>query len=108
MANDAQEMKLEPPHPGELIREDILPALGLTITQLASHLGVSRVALSEVLNEKRSVSLEMAQRLGRAFGNSARFWLTMQMQYDIWHAERKSELAVKRLRWKASGAASPM
>lgn len=108
MASDAQEMKLEPPHPGELIREDILPALGMTITELAAHLGVSRVALSELLNEKRSVSLEMAQRLGKAFGNSPRFWLTMQMQYDIWHAEQKSEVAVKRLHWKASGAASPM
>ncbi len=80
---------------------------GLDDHRAASHLGVAE-RLSEVLNEKRSVSLEMAQRLGRAFGNSARFWLTMQMQYDIWHAERKSELAVKRLRWKASGAASPM
>src|SRR5436190_6441389 len=61
MASDREQMKLEPPHPGEFIREDILPALGMTIKDLAKHLGVSRVALSELVNERRAVSLEMAQ-----------------------------------------------
>ena len=56
MANDAEEMKLEPPHPGEYIREDILPELKMQVTELAAHLGVSRVALSELINEKRAVS----------------------------------------------------
>jgi plasmid maintenance system antidote protein VapI len=60
--------------------------------------------MSELINEKRSVSLEMAQRLGKALGNGTRFWLT-KMQYDIWHAEQDSEVAVKRLKWKKSNAA---
>jgi antitoxin HigA-1 len=104
MGSDAEEMKLEPPHPGEFIKEDILPELEMSIKDLAAHLGVSRVALSELVNEKRSVSLEMAQRLGKAFGNGTRFWLALQMQYDIWHAEQTSKIAVKRLKWKTSNA----
>ena len=93
MANDAQEMKLEPPHPGELIREDILPALGLTITQLASHLGVSRVALSEVLNEKRSVSLG----IGAASGPGVREQRTF-LAYDanaVRHLARGAEVGAR-------------
>ena len=105
MANEREQMKLEPPHPGEFIREDILPALQMTIKDLAKHLGVSRVALSELVNERRGVSLEMAQRLGKAFGNGARFWLALQMQHDIWHAEQSTKIAVKPLNWKATLAA---
>ena len=105
MGNDAEEMKLEPPHPGEFIKKDILPELEMSVKDLAEHLGVSRVALSELVNEKRSVSLEMAQRLGKAFGNGTRFWLALQMQHDIWHAERTSTITVKRLKWKTSNAA---
>jgi addiction module HigA family antidote len=77
----------------------------MTITDLAQHLGVSRVALSELVNGKRSVSIEMAQRLGKAFGNGTRFWLALQMQHDVWHAERASKVAVRPLKWKASRAA---
>ena len=108
MANDPEEMSIEPSHPGEIIREVILPELGITIKDLALHLGVSRVALSEVVNERRSVSLEMAQRLAKAFGNSARFWLSLQMQHDLWHADRSAHakwLVVKPLKWKARRAA---
>jgi antitoxin HigA-1 len=91
MGNDAEEMKIEPLHPGEFIKEDVLPELGMTIKDLARHLGVSRVALSELVNEKRSVSMEMAQRLGKAFGNGTRFWLALQMQFDLWHAETDAQ-----------------
>ena len=105
MANDAEEMRMEPPHPGELIREDILPAIKMTIKDLADHLGVSRTALSELVNGRRSVSMEMAQRLGKAFGNGTRFWLTMQLQYDIWHAEKGTKVAVRSLNWKSGHAA---
>ena len=105
MANDREPMKLEPPHPGEFIRQDILPALGMTIKDLAKHLGVSRVALSELVNERRAVSIEMAQRLGKAFGNGARFWLALQMQHDIWHAERTTQVTVEPLKWKSTHAA---
>ena len=90
MAVDQDLPTFEPPHPGEYIRKDILPALGMTITDLASHLGVSRAALSELVNCKRDVSLEMAQRLGQAFRNGTRFWMALQMQRDIWLAEQKT------------------
>jgi len=105
MGNEAEEMRMAPSHPGALIREDILPELKMTIKDLAEHLGVSRVALSELVNEKRSVSLEMAQRLGRAFGNGTRFWLALQMQHDLWHAEKGSKITVKPLKWKITNAA---
>lgn len=105
MGRNPEEMRLDPPHPGEYLKQDILPALGMTIKALAAHLGVSRVALSELINAKRSVSMEMAQRLGKAFGNGARFWLALQMQYDIWHAERGGKVFVKPLKWKARNAA---
>jgi addiction module HigA family antidote len=101
MANEVDEMTMEPSHPGEILRETIIPALGMTIKDVAAHLGVSRAALSELVNEKRSVSLDMAQRLGAAFGNGARFWLALQMQYDLWHAEHSQpagRIAVKPLR----------
>ena len=88
-----------PPHPGEYLREDVLPALGMTITDLAGHLGVTRTSLSDFVHEKRDLSLEMAQRLGQAFGNGARFWLALQMQRDIWVAERDGKIRVERLSW---------
>jgi addiction module HigA family antidote len=94
-----------PPHPGEYLREDILPALNMTIGALAKHLGVTRTTLSQLINEKRDVSLEMAQRLGQAFGNGARFWLALQMQHDLWKAERDTKIRVDRIRWRESEAA---
>ena len=105
MAAKKDRRGIPPSHPGAYLREDILPALGLTITDLAKHLGVSRTALSEVVNEKRDVSLEMAQRLGQAFGNGSRFWVALQMQHDLWHAEQTKTIAVERLRWSGGEAA---
>jgi addiction module HigA family antidote len=90
---------MEPPHPGEYLREDILPALGMSIKDLAEHLGVTRTTLSELVHEKRAVSLDMAQRLGKAFGNGTRFWLALQMQRDIWCGEQEHPVKVERLRW---------
>jgi antitoxin HigA-1 len=95
MAADRDLPRFKPPHPGEYLKEDILPALGMTITDLADHLGVSRASLSELVNGNRSVSLEMAQRLGQAFKNGTRFWMTLQMQRDIWLAEQDSNIVVK-------------
>jgi antitoxin HigA-1 len=95
MAADRDLPGFEPPHPGEYLKEDLLPALGMTITDLAEHLGVSRASLSELVNGNRSVSLEMAQRLGQAFKNGTRFWMTLQMQRDIWLAEQDSDIVVK-------------
>ena len=82
-----------PPHPGETLREDILPALGLTVTEAARQLGVTRTALSRVLNGHAGISPEMARRieawLGCDRGGRAEVWLGMQMDYDLWLAEQK-------------------
>jgi antitoxin HigA-1 len=79
-----------PPHPGEIIREQCIEPLGLTITAAAKGLGVTRKALSELVNGHSGVSPEMAIRLSKAFGSSPETWLRMQLQYDLWHAEKRS------------------
>jgi addiction module HigA family antidote len=94
----------EPPHPGEYIRRDVLPALGMTITDLAGHLGVTRATLSALVNGKSDLSLEMAQRLGMAFRNGTRFWFSLQMQRDIWFAERENKIVVRPLKWSSDAA----
>jgi addiction module HigA family antidote len=83
----------DPPHPGETLREDVLPTLGLTVTEAARQLGVSRVALSRVLHGKAAISLDMALRLeawlGVDRGGRAEVWLQQQLAYDLWSARRK-------------------
>lgn len=82
-----------PPHPGETLREDVLPALGLSVAEAARQLGVSRVALSRVLHGRAAISVDLARRLeawlrkpdGR--GPSAETWLRGQVAYDLWQAE---------------------
>ena len=87
----------DPPHPGEVIRELCLEPLGLTVTAAAQGLGVSRKALSELLNGHSGVSPEMAIRLAKAFGGSAESWMRQQMQYDLWRAQQKAgEITVER------------
>ena len=75
-----------PPHPGAFIRRQCLEPLGLTVTEAAKGLSVSRNTLSMLLNGRLRISPEMAIRLAEAFGGSAESWLTQQMQYDLWHA----------------------
>ena len=72
-----------PTHPGEILRENVLPALGLTQEELADKLGVSHLAVSELLCEERGVTPDMAIRLGKLLGNGARIWLHMQQRVDI-------------------------
>ena len=87
-----------PPHPGEIIKTLCLEPLGLTVTQAADALGVSRKTLSAVLNGRAGVSPEMAVRLSMAFGTSSESWLNQQAQYDLWHAEqRRKHLRVTKL-----------
>jgi addiction module HigA family antidote len=81
--------KMEPVHPGAILREDVLPDLGLSVAETARQLGVSRQMLHSILAERSAVSPEMALRLGRFCGNGPGFWLRMQTAYDLWHAERK-------------------
>ncbi|WP_116364208.1 HigA family addiction module antitoxin [Parahaliea mediterranea] len=84
-----------PPHPGSTLRDDVLPALGLTVTQAAGQLGVTRVTLSRVLNGRAGISPEMALRLeawlGTERGGDAQHWLAEQINYDLWQAKLKFE-----------------
>lgn len=84
-------MMHDPPHPGELIRELCMKPLDLSVTRTAKALGVSRKALSELLNGHTGVSAEMAVRLSKAFGTSAESWLNQQLQFDLWKAEQKRD-----------------
>ena len=82
----------DPPHPGEILKELYLDPLDLTITAAAAALGVTRKALSELVNGRVGLSLDMAIRLSKAFpGTGIRMWLDMQLQHDAWHAERRAE-----------------
>lgn len=88
-----------PSHPGETLKEDVLPALGLTVTEAAEQLGVARPSLSKVLNGHASISTEMALRLeqwlGIENGGRADLWLAEQASYDLWQARSKFNANVK-------------
>ena len=91
-----------PPHPAAILREDVLPALGLTISEAARQLGVSRVALSRVLNEHAGISVDLARRieawLGTENGGRAESWLKMQIDYDLWRLKQTAPLkGIKRV-----------
>ena len=87
-----------PPHPGEVLKKLCLEPLGLTVTEAAKALGVSRKTLSSILNAHVGVSPEMAIRLSIAFDTTSESWLNQQVQYDLWQTEqRRGELNVKRL-----------
>lgn len=79
----------DPPHPGEVIREFCIDPLGLTVTEAAKGLDVSRKTLSALLNGRFGISPEMAIRLSKAFGGSAESWLIQQAQYDLWQTKNK-------------------
>lgn len=91
-----------PPHPGETLREDVLPALGLSVTDAAAQLGVTRAAFSRVLNARAGVSPEMALRLERwlgvEHGGRAGIWLGMQAAYDLWHAQKIARPALNKIK----------
>lgn len=82
-----------PSHPGELLREDALPALGLPKTKVASLLGISRQHLYDILEERKPVSPAVAVRLGKLLGDGAGVWVRMQAAYDTWHAEREVDVS---------------
>jgi len=79
----------KPTHPGEVLQKDVIKPLGLTVTEAAKRLGVTRKTLSALINCKASLSPEMAVRVGRATRTSPESWLTMQTKLDLWHAEQK-------------------
>lgn len=78
-----------PTHPGAILREDVLPALGMTQKEFAERLGVSRLTVSDLLHEKRAVTADMAMRLGRLLGNGPEIWLRMQQTLDLWELAQR-------------------
>ena len=87
-----------PPHPGEILRQFCIEPLGLSVTEAAKGLGVSRKTLSAILNGRAGISPEMAVRLSLAFGTSSESWLNQQLQFDLWQAEKgRKNLRVLRL-----------
>ncbi len=92
-------MKMKnPPHPGRIVRRECIEPLGLTVTEAAKALGVTRQALNNLVNGKSGVSPQMAIRLSKAFGGSAEVWLGLQMDYDLARAEKHADrIKVERL-----------
>jgi addiction module HigA family antidote len=88
----------QPVHPGEILKEDVLPDLGISVTEAASQLGVTRVALSRIVNAQAAISADMALRLGDWIGNGAEVWLRMQAAYDLWQAAQKPRPKIKPVR----------
>ena len=90
-------MMQNPPHPGGIVKRQCPEPTGLSVTRAAQGLGVTRQALSELVNGRTGVSVDMAIRLSKAFGSTPETWLGMQMTYDLWQARGRSErIAVER------------
>lgn len=80
-----------PTHPGVILKEMYLEPLSLSIAELARHLGVSRVIVSKIVNERAPVTADMALRLAKVFNTTPNLWLGLQTQYDLWHAEHDTD-----------------
>lgn len=87
-ARSMRDPKRRPTHPGEVLREDVLPTLKMTQGEFAERLGVSRLSVSEVLHGKRALSADMAVRIGRLTNTTPESWLRMQEAVDLWELER--------------------
>jgi addiction module HigA family antidote len=81
--------QMRPSHPGSILREDVLPALDVSVTAAARELGVSRQTLHAILAERAPITAEMAVRIGKWCGNGPEIWLTLQRGHDLWEAEQK-------------------
>lgn len=90
--------KRRPTHPGEILREDVLPETGLTQGEFARLLGVSRRTVNEILQEKRPVTVDMAHRLARALGTSPDVWLGLQQDIDLWDALQDKRQEYERIK----------
>jgi antitoxin HigA-1 len=86
-----------PTHPGEILREDVLPALNLSVSEAARQLRVTRQTLHRILSGTSGISPEMAVRLGKFCGNGPGLWLRMQQGYDLWHAEKRLRDELKKI-----------
>ena len=86
MNDDMLLISRKPIHPGEFLREDYMPELGLSVASLAKKLGVTRQTVNDIVREKRGLSPDMCLRLARLFGTTPQFWLNMQAKVDIWNS----------------------
>lgn len=86
-----QDSKRRPTHPGAILREDVLPALAMTQTEFAQRLGVSRLSVSDLLHEKRTMTTEMAARVGKLLNTTPESWLRMQQAVDLWEVAQRPE-----------------
>ena len=82
-----------PSHPGEILREDYIKPLGLTVSEVAQGLGIARKTLSAIVNERAGISSAMAYRLAHGFSSSPEFWMNLQTQYDLWQARQSVDLS---------------
>ena len=95
MSKSLRDPARRPTHPGAILREDVLPALGMTQTEFAKRLLVSRLTVSELLHEKRALSPDMAARLARLTNTTAESWLRMQEAMDLWNVHQHPERLAK-------------
>lgn len=95
-------MMHNPPHPGEVLKEEVLAPLDLSVTEAADRLAMSRVALSRVVNGKAAISPDLAVRLEQAGVSTARAWLSMQANYDLWRAMQHKQPPVRPLQGAAA------
>jgi addiction module HigA family antidote len=86
-----------PTHPGAILREDVLPAIGEPVIKVAKQLGVTRQHLHRILAEKAPVTPDMALRLGKFCGNGPGLWLALQRDYDLWHTEREIKAEIRKI-----------
>jgi len=99
-------IKRPPVHPGEILREDVLPTLGLSVIESARRLGISRQQLHRVLSCTHPITIEMALRIGKFAGNGPGLWLRMQQAYDLWYAEHRMKDELSKIETIASAISS--
>ncbi len=95
-------LKRAPVHPGEILREDILKSLGLSVSEVARRLGVSRQQLHRILACTHPITTEMALRIGKFAGNGPGLWIRMQQAYDLWYAENRMASELSKIETVAS------
>jgi len=99
-------LKRPPIHPGEIMREDVLPSLGLSVSEAARRIGVSRQQLHRILACTHPITIEMALRIGKFAGNGPELWLRMQQAYDLWHADQRMKDELSKIEPAAASVGS--
>jgi antitoxin HigA-1 len=103
---------MAPPHPGEILREDMLPHYKMTVAQLAQRLGITPASAADIIAERIAVDASLAARLGEVFALCPRYWQALQLQYDLWHNKNQPESRPNRLAetwgYRSKAAALPL